>query len=235
MGLLHRYIHGETTSVYNELYALGADALSPANFTETSLVLHETFTRVRYNLEVIYKELQRINYQFEADIKHDWQIPLLAPDTDTDILLAELKSRVKNVGHIPLSLEYFYTIVGSCNFCWDWKLKPDIPWEGADPVDIPPIKNLLEMVDEEDFIESDCDEILIAGDYLQKDNISGSSYHIQLTTSASLDSLITGWDIPFIEYLRLTCNNCGFTMADQCEYDSLTEFCNRVRPKLLDI
>ncbi len=85
------------------------------------------------------------------------------------------------------------------------------------------------------YDDYDRDDILITGDYLQKDNISGSCYNIELTTSVAIDSLFLGWGIPFIEYLRLTFKNCGFTMADQCNYESLASFCNTVKPKLKEI
>ena len=79
------------------------------------------------------------------------------------------------------------------------------------------------------------EDILITGDYLQKDNVSGSSYNIELTPTVSVDSLFLGWDIPFIEYLRLTLENCGFTRANDCNYETLDLFCNSVRPQLQKI
>lgn len=232
MTLLDRYLKGETTEVYNELYALGPEALAPSNFIQTDLVLKETFNRVKFNLDIIYRELKNINYQFESNVEYDWQKPLLPPDKNVDFLLSELSFKIKKGGQIPLSLEYFYKIVGACNFCWDWKLHPDIPWEGADPIDIPPITTLLTDLVYEDY---DRDDILLSGDYLQKDNISGDCYNIELTNPQSLDSLLVGLDIPFVEYLRQTIENCGFTLADQCEYDSLISFCNTVKPRLLKI
>lgn len=232
MTLLDKYLKGESTEVYNELYRLGQEALSPSNFIQTDLILKETFKRVKFNLDIIYKQLKIINYQFVSNIQYDWQKPLLPPDPNVDLLLAELKLKITNSGHIPLSLEYFYKIVGSCNFCWDWESNPVIPWEGSDPIDIPPIKTLLVDLIYDDY---DRDDILLTGDYLQKDNVSGSCYNIALTASPSVDSLLIGWDIPFIEYLRQTFTNCGFAMADQCEYESLISFCNTVRPQLLEI
>ena len=234
MTLLERYLKGETIQVYDDLYELGQEALSPNNFTQTDLILKETFQRVKFNLGIIYNELKAINYHFYSDIKDDWQKPLLSPVPNVEFLLLEVKSKTKNCGHIPLSLEYFYKIVGSCNFCWDWESNPDIPWEGADPIDIPPINTFLN-----DFIYDDYEnnDIILSGDYLQKDNISGSCYNIELTESISVDSLLLhdNWDIPFIEYLRTTFENCGFSMANQCDYDDLDIFCNRVRPLLKKI
>lgn len=231
MTLLEKYLSGETEEVYNELYSLGQNALIPENFVQTDLVLKETFNRIKFNLDIIYRELKNINYQFVADIQYDWQQPLLPPDPNVDQLLSDVKSKIVNGGHLPLSLEYFYRIVGSCSFCWDWKSNPDIPWEGADPIDIPPLTILLSDLIYDDY---DRDDIFLTGDHLQKDNISGSCYNIQLTSSLSIDSLFLheNWDIPFIAYLRTTFENCGFSMADQYSYADLDSFCNRVRPLL---
>lgn len=222
--------------MYNEIYALSDRAFDPENFEMIGPVIRETFVRLAYNLQLIKQELDKINYQFIPAPRHDFEKPLTPPHPDVESLLKKLKTMVAPGGHIPLSLEYFYRIVGSCNFCWDYKTDPDIRWESADPIDIPPIQDLLEMAGEvaedEDFLE---EGILISGDYLQKDNISGSTYNLVLTPTPSIDCLITGWDIPFIEYLRLTSSNCGFTMAPETDYQSLNDFCKKLRPQLLDI
>ena len=231
MTLLDKYIKGDTKEVYEEIYALGQSAFNKEVFPQVDSVLNETFKRVAFNLDLIYQELLKVQYLFIADITYDWQKPRLGPDPQTDRLLAELKLKIKSCGHLPLSLEYFYRIVGSCNFCWDWGTNPDIPWEGADPIDIPPLKDILETV----YDDYDNEDILITGDYLQKDNVSGSCYNIELTPTPSIDSLFLGWDIQFIEYLRLTLENCGFSRADECHYESLDSFCNSVRPRLQKI
>lgn len=230
--LLEKYINGEYEEVYDEIYSLEQDAFLPENFTQIDLVLKETFRRVAYNLDIIYKELKNINYQFvPANIADDWQTPVLPPAADTESLLAQLKSKVEPLNYIPFSLQYFYKIVGSCTFCWDYDAKPEIPWEGADPLDIPPLKYLLDNINE-GFIN---DDIMITGDYLHKDNVSGDTYTLELPKSQTVDSLFSYYDIFFIEYLRLTFRNCGFTMADECDYQSLKAFCDVVRPQLLEI
>jgi hypothetical protein len=231
MTLLDRYINGEINEVYEEIYALEQEAFNEDIFRQVHLVLGEIFKRVAFNLDIIYKELQKIDYLFVRSIKYDWQRPRLGPDPNTEALLSELKRKIKDCGHLPLSLEYFYRLVGSCNFCWDWETNPDIPWEGADPIDIPPLKDLLKVV----YDDYDNEDILISGDYLQKDNVSGSCYNIELTPAPSIDSLFLGWDVPFIEYLRLTLDNGGFSRAFECNYDSLNSFCNSVRPQLQKI
>jgi len=233
MSFIERYLKGDTERVYAEIYQLKEDAFDPLIFPDVNLVLQETFKRVAFNLGIIHEELIIAKYLFYQDTGYDWQKPLLKPPTDTDNLLLVLKSRVKNVGYIPLSLEYFYKMVGSCNLCWDYKKNSEIPWEGADPLDIPPLKDLLEMV----YDEYDNDDILLSGDDLQKDNVSGGCYNLELVKSPAIDSVLfhSNWNIPFIEYLRITFDNCGFSMADQCNYESLNLFCKKVKPKLRSI
>jgi hypothetical protein len=221
MTLLDRYLKGE---------AMGQEAFDPAIFPQIDGVLNETFKRVASNVNIIHTQLKKIHYQFVSNIQYEWQRPLNPPHPDTDQLLSRLRINAEPGGHIPLSLQYFYKIVGSCNFCWDWETHPDIPWEGADPLDIPPINNLFEL-NEGQYDDS----ILISADYLQKDNISGSCYYLELTREPAIDSLLIQWNVSFIDYLRLTLNNCGFTMADQCDYDNLKAYCNYVRPLLQKI
>ena len=98
MTLLDRYLKGDSIEVYNELYELGQDALNSSNFIQTDLILKETFERVKFNLDIIYKELKNINYQFVSNIKYDWQKPLLPPDPNVDFLLSELNIKIKMQG-----------------------------------------------------------------------------------------------------------------------------------------
>jgi hypothetical protein len=230
MELFDRYLQGDAKAVYDEIYALRSDALNEQNFPAVDIILQETFRRVAYNLDIIYHELVKENYQFTADIKHDWQRPLMPPDPNVEALLIQLKSKLRG-SYLPLSLEYFYRYAGSCNFCWDWETNPVIPWEGADPLDIPPISTMLEMVESED-LENELEFLLISGDDLTKDNISGSTYSLELTPEPAVDSLIHMLDLPFIEYLRKAIHKGGFFHADQCDYDDLDAFVARVRPQL---
>lgn len=231
MTLFERYLNGEHEAVYDELYTLREEVLSPGNFLQADMILTETFKRAWFNLNEIHKELRAINYQFIANPEFDWQRPLTPPAYNAKKSVAELQEKVSHMGHIPLSLQYFYRQIGSCNFCWDWETVPDILWEGSDPIDIPPVKELIDLIDEE-FEE---EEIFICGDVLHKDNISGTSYTLELTERPAVDSLFHGHNIPFVAYLRRTFYNCGFTLADECDYHGLNTFCERVRPRLLPI
>lgn len=235
MHFLERYLKGETESVYEDIYALKSEAFSPLKFPEVDSVLKETFKRVRFNLQTIYQELLFENYLFTSAIEFDWQKPLADPDPDTELLLLEMKKKLGRNGYLPLSLQYFYRQIGSCNFCWDYKTDENIRWEYADPIDIPPLKNLIEMVEENEAdYEYNEEGLLLSGDYYTKDNVSGSAYSISISEEQSVDSLILHeeWNMHFIEYLRITFNNCGFSRSDRVEYDSLNSFCERVKPKL---
>ena len=76
MTLYERYINGETSTVYEEIEQLGQTAFNSDNFGDVEKVLVETFTRVRYNLEIIHKELKEINYNFKADFESNSNKPL---------------------------------------------------------------------------------------------------------------------------------------------------------------
>lgn len=57
MTLYQRYINGETEQVYQDIFDLGTNAFLEENFAEIDKVLSETFTRVSFNLDVIYNKL----------------------------------------------------------------------------------------------------------------------------------------------------------------------------------
>ena len=90
MTLLDKYLKGNFKEVYNEIYSLDQEAFEPSNFTQIDLVLKETFRRVSYNLDIIYKELKKINYLFTSNPKYDWQIPLVTPNINVEKLINEM-------------------------------------------------------------------------------------------------------------------------------------------------
>jgi hypothetical protein len=239
MNLLDNYLKGDYYYVYDEIVKLGNRAFEPDFFPTVEAVLIETFTRVSYNLDIIYAELVKIDYCFNRRTKYDFQRPLLKPSPDAKDLLLKLDNVVKKIGHIPLSLKMFYKIVGSCNFAWDYNENPNIPWEGADPIQITPVTDLLSeltsLSDEEDeFIQ-----LCVSADYLHKDNISGGPpYCVELTPNLSIDGLFLNQEdgTTFINYLRLTMGNCGFSRPDVCIHiDDFARFQENVRPKLYGI
>ena len=151
----------------------------------------------------------------------------------------DLKTYNKKIGYIPLSLKMFYKIVGSCNFAWDYDENPSIPWEGADPIQITPVTDLLSELTDLSEEDDDFIQLTVSAGYLHKDNISGGlPYCVEITPSPSIDGLFLNedHDKTFIDYLRLTMENCGFSNADACmDIDDFVRFQESVRPKLYNI
>jgi len=238
MNLLEKYLQGDTLHVYEEIEKLGLNAFNPAFYPIVEAVLTETFNRVSYNLEIIYKELTNINYCFNQQVKYDFEHPILKPLLNVECLLEKLDASVKPVGYVPLSLKLFYKIVGSCNFTWDYDLHPEIPWEGGDPIQIITISDLLSELDDRednDFFH----ELGVSADYLHKDNISGGEmYSIEITKIPQVDShfLNEEHNTTFINYLRLAMANCGFSRGSKItDREDFTAFLQKVQPMLKKI
>ena len=230
MTLLEKYLSGQTETVYDEIYSLGSKVFEPVYFQQVDDVLTETFKRVQFNLSVIHEKLRAFGYKFLADEYDDEDKPFVAETGNSEKLILEFEQKVSPY-YIPLSLKYFFKFIRTCDFTWNWNQEPIIPWEGADPIVVPSIKFLLEC-----FVSDYCNGVIpISSDNLHKDNISGDCYYLELGESPIVDSTISGYGLKFIEYLRLTVSNCGFTSANECDSDSLKDFCRSVQPSLLPI
>lgn len=224
MKFIERYLSGEDgSSVYDDIYVLGEEAFNNEHVDDVHAVLTETFNRVAFNLRIIYQELNNINYTFKTDFDSNSDKPLLSPLPNTDKLIAELDKAVNDFGKVPLSLKLFYKIVGACNFAWDYETESELLWEGADPIQISSLDDLVTYVATDDWkdylketLEDDEDEIPaleLAADYLHKDNISGGlAYSVQITEKESVDGLFLNEpnQTTFIGYLRLCMESCGF-------------------------
>jgi hypothetical protein len=244
MTLYERYLNGESETVYEDIYKLGEDAFLETNFTDIEKVLTETFERVAYNLDIIYKELVNINYVFKTDFEFNFERPLIKPLSDTDKLLARLDKSVRPFGFVPLSLKIFYKIVGACNFGWNYETNEDFIWQCADPIQITSVDDLVsEVIDEDnldDLKENYEDEgfvsLQLSADYLHKDNISGGQpYSLQLTSTPSIDGRLLNEEhnTTFINYLRICFDNCGFSRITNLEYNNnYQSFFEKVRPQL---
>ncbi len=107
----------------------------------------------------------------------------------------------------------FYTIVGSCNFAWDFDSNDTIPWEGADPIQISPITDLLAEAKQIELNDEPVG-LPVSADYYHKDNISGGPpYSVEITAEPQVDSrfLYEEHDTTFVNYLRIAMENCGFS------------------------
>ncbi len=249
MTLYERYQNGETTAVYADIAELGQKAFGAPYHADVNHVLKETFSRVAYNLNVIHKGLTGIGYLFKREFPYNSDRPLLKPFLQTERLLQRLETTVKPFGYVPESLKMFYRAVGGCNFAWDYETNEDYIWVYADPVQIIALDDLVSIVCEEEenwkedmrqYFEEDHIAFLeLSADYYHKDNTSGGApYAIQITPLPSIDSAFLNEEhnTTFIDYLRITFENCGFSRITEPEYDNdYEEFFSRVKPQLKKI
>lgn len=249
MTFYDRYLKGQTEQVYQEIYALGRDALLPAHLPDVEKVLTETFQRVAYNLDIIYKELQGIEYLFKTNPEYNFEKPLHKPLPNTEFLIQQLDNAVKPFGYVPLSIKYFYKIVGGVNFVWDFETNEELMWEMADPIQITSLDAVVETVTDEYWdaeIKQYVDDenfgfafLELAADDLHKDNVSGGeAYAIQITKEPSIDSNFINEpnNTTFINYLRICFENCGFPGITRPEMNNdYQAFFNKVKPQLKPI
>jgi hypothetical protein len=247
MKFYDRYISGEDgRSVYSDIYDLGQEAFSAKYFDDIQSVLVETFSRVAFNLKIIFEELNDIGYAFKTEFQFNFERPLLKPLSNTDELLIKLDEAVADFGHIPHSLKIFYKIVGACNFGWDYEREPKMFWNCADPIQICSLDGVVSEVLNNDWkdylnevLEDDTSQfpyLELAADYLHKDNISGGlPYAIQITKEQTIDSLFLNEpnETTFIDYLRICMENCGFSRITEPKHNNeYQEFFAKVKPKL---
>lgn len=244
MTFYERYIHGETEEVYKNILALGQDALLPGNFSETDKVLTELFHRVAYNLDVIYGELRNINYLLKEECKYNFERPLHRPLPDTSRLLDKLDKAIAPFGYVPLSLKYFYKIVGGVNFAWDYDANEHFIWHLADPIQVTSLDAVVETVTDKYWREEMRDiadeeglaYIELSADDLHKDNVSGGPpYSIEILKQPGVDSLFLNEPnkTTFIGYLKICFDNCGFPLIQRSDCNNdYQQFFEKVKPQL---
>lgn len=249
MNFYERYIKGESNFVYNEIDKLDYNALNTEQKKDIEKVLIETFERVSYNLKIIYEELLRIGYVFKTEFKHNFEKPLHIPLKNTESLLNKLDIAIKPFGYVPLSLKYFYRIVGGVNFVWDFEKNEEFLWNMADPIWVASLDSIVEevtdeywkediqqYVDDEDF---GCAFLDLSADDLHKDNVSGSQpYAIEITKEPSVDSRFMNEpnETTFINYLRICFENCGFPGITRPDTkNDYQAFFDKVKPQLKKI
>lgn len=249
MTLYDRYLTGDTKQVYAEISNLGVNAFSADNLRDIENVLTETFLRVAYNLNVIYEALKKIDYLFNTNPQYNFEKPLHKPLANTQTLLNRIDKAVKVFGFVPLSLKYFYKIVGGVNFAWDYNTNDHLLWSMADPIQISSLDALAETVTDE-FWQEEIEEYVndesfgfafleLSADEFHKDNISGGqAYALQITKQPTIDSSFLNEpnNTTFIDYLRISFEYGGFPgMARQAMPESFQDFLTNVKPKLKTI
>ncbi|SOD03333.1 hypothetical protein SAMN05216486_11028 [bacterium JGI 053] len=151
MSYLERYLAGEQEQVWAELLALGADVRREPVLADARAVAAETMRRVRRNCERIVGRLQAAGYKFGAypDGEERWtEGPLVAPTAESR---ADVEALAGRVGPLPLSLEAFWSEVGSVDLVG---MHPSLP-DMSDPLAVDPPEGALEEL--EDW-EADRDE-----------------------------------------------------------------------------
>jgi len=224
---------------------MGVQAFEENNFIEIDKILKHFFKTVRTNLNIIFSELNQQNYLFKKEYKCNSDKPFCAPLSNVNELLLQLDEAVKPFGHVPLSLKYFYKIVGSVNFTWDYESDENIRWELSDPIQIISLDDLVEIVSTNDWQEEIQEYVNdkefgnafleLSADYYHKDNISGgAAYSVQITKEKTVDSLFLNEpnQTSFLNYLRINLNTCGFSRTPFSNNKEFQSFINSVKPKL---
>jgi hypothetical protein len=247
MTLYDRYISGQTEQVYQHILALEKEAFSPAYQNDIDQVLTELFNRVAYNLNIIYAELKTINYLFKTEFKYNFERPLHKPLPETSVLLEKLDKAVNPFGFVPLSLKYFYEIVGGVNFVWDYDTNESFMWQLADPIQIASLDAVVDTVTgkywhkelREIVAEEEIPYLELSADDLHKDNISGGPpYSLEITKHPSVDSLFINEpnNTTFIDYLRICIDNCGFPSIGRPDcHNDYQAFFDKIKPLLKPI
>ena len=247
MNLIERYLNGETVSVWKDIEMMGQDAFKPEIYSEVEQVLDETFQRVRFNLEMIYEELLKIDYNFNLDESYNSLKPLNKPLKNANKLLDKLDKMVKPFGYVPVTLKKFYQIVGSCNFGWDYENDENFMWHYSDPIQIGSLDDLVEEMKDNDWVDMMKENVAdgepvyleLAADFYHKDNISGGmAYSIEIAKHPSIDSLFLFEEhkTTFVNYLRICFENCGFSRITNPESkNNYKAFFEAVKPKLKPI
>ena len=200
---------------------------------KTAEILIDFMQKVKINLEIIYIELKKRGYQFQTEVLISSDFALQEPLKNHAELLTKLQTNISKFGCLPLSLRYFYQIVGSVNFCWDINTSEDCFWEMADPLQVFSLDDVLAMVEDEDWPEQmqeyEEDEAIktafleISPDVFHKDNVSGGmSYALKLSKDSSIDAELLFYKskISFMNYLKSAIEHGGFIgMVDKENQD----------------
>jgi len=208
MTYISRYLAGEHREVWADLRSLGAGVREEPVAADAREVARETMSRVLRNLRRLEHRLAGLGYEF--GVYPDGETPswsegaLVPPSPHTPREVETLRGLA---GPIPLSLEAFWSVVGSVDFVGR---RPGWP-SGLDPVVVhPPAGALEEWESWEEWREEDGEEAgpfiaPIAPDALHKDNVSGGEPYGLALPNASADGRLENeaGGLMFVDYLRL--------------------------------
>jgi hypothetical protein len=208
---LDLYLAGERERVWQAMLSWGPDIRGEDPVRSAEAVARETMNRVRANVETLVARLQELGYEFHhPDRVH---IPPGAND------LARLEEFERRVGTIPLSLRFFYEVVGTVDLTQSWEQL--VQWhepqrESASELQILGEYDPLVVGPLGDDAEKWADRpgwFYLAPDEFHKANYSGGeNYHVALPDPRA-DFPIRGmYDVDefFVPYLRATFSGGGF-------------------------
>ncbi len=187
-----------------------------AVWSDVEAVVQETMERVRFNADLLYDTLRAKGYSFESDT------PRTLPDADTAEHVEGVKEVAGEFGELPLSLEYFWRIVGAVDFRHSWK--QPARFHMADPLYVDNVEHQLAYMANEgegwaETMEENVEEgepayVEISPDIYHKDNVSGGmAYGVVLSEQAVADTRMVNMpygDLYFVDYLRHCFSQGGF-------------------------
>ena len=245
---LQRYRDGEREAVWRDLLTLGEGVQDKLCFDDAYDVACETMTRVRANVELLISSLDKIGYQFRQErtekflpkktinpftgkqliFKEPFYRPrcvFLPPGPEATLKIKELEQLV---GNLPLSLRACYELVGEVDFSGyhpRWPNASRKPRVYSDPLDLCSVEGALgnyvnwSSNQKAGSIRSDERFRVWTGDYLTKEQISGSGYYIWLP-NGNADAIFEGerHETSFVDYLRICFQWGGFPGFDGVEH-----------------
>jgi len=233
LNLIEKYNSGSVIEVWNEINTLTNITSRNENFEDIMIILNETMQRVKFNFDLIYSTLKKLNYQFKDESTCFY--------STAQENLDKLKAINKEFGFLPLSIIYFYKHISKINFLF--QNSNNFNYHYSDPVYIESVSNILEMMQdgswEETMYENMDDSrplyLEISPDFYHKDNVSGGiPYGIEITKTQQVDSKLLNTpygDLFFIDYLRLCFKYGGFPNITK-ENQNCLEFISLLRSEL---
>ncbi len=221
---LERYKNGEYEQVWAELLALGGQIRQEPLFSEALAVARETMGRAKYNVELLYKRLKAINYEFAFP-----ELSLNHPEQD---IVVKIERFEKLAGLLPLSVRVWYEIVGAVCFMgvhpklasYDSPSVYSDPNFYSDPLVISPFNEVFWEYEEwEEMSEEYKSEGFLfemAPDYFHKEAVSGGGpYGVSLPNPAIDATFEDEWhNTTFVNYLRICFKWGGYPGFERSNY-----------------
>lgn len=227
MSYFERYQAGEHVPVWRDIdnirwYSLQQKPSYTDTLADVMRVARETMARVKQNIAILIPRLQSLGYEFGyswmglddpenqwADSDRRWveqAPPLLSPPLpDLDERFERIREQL---GHVPLSLQAFYEVVGGVNLVGTLPIRWMPCLDSRSTVDYSVLDPLVVDPLDDELIEASIEakRLHISPDEYTKYNISGAEpYHIKYLRRHDVTDGIcsAGWlQMSFVDYLR---------------------------------